>query len=152
MGLGLLFGSTPPHQPTHWLILSTNSPSYHVYSKMPSLLDLCHEILHDVFVQVQPADLAALSKTCAAFSSYINGNRLLWKDVYLKHFVSSSSSRGTGCILDWRISFILILETVRPTSLATDANRFLGYSYSNQNRSCLSFSSTSNPFDHHFMN
>jgi hypothetical protein len=54
---------------------------------MPDLVSLCHEVLHDILCEVNPADLGALSQTCQTFSSYIKNNRLLWKDVYLRHFV-----------------------------------------------------------------
>jgi hypothetical protein len=58
------------------------------FSTMPALLDFCHEILHDIIIQVYPEDLAALSASCQTLNKYIRGNRLLWRDVYLRHFVS----------------------------------------------------------------
>lgn len=54
---------------------------------MPLLLDVCHEILHDIFVNVEPADLGRLSQTCKPFNSFIKGNRILWRDMYLGNYV-----------------------------------------------------------------
>jgi hypothetical protein len=75
---------------------------------MPSLLDLCHEVLHDVVSEVQPADLAVLSKSCRALNGYIKGNRLLWRDVFLKHFVS--------LIFSLIFSTVLLLDALRYSS------------------------------------
>ncbi|KAF2423168.1 hypothetical protein EJ08DRAFT_737587 [Tothia fuscella] len=82
---------------------------------MPSLLSLCHEILHDILTNVEPADLGKLAQSCQTFNSYIKGNKLLWKDVYLKHYdnpqgelrrdsmieSSTSRSRGNKVEPDW---------------------------------------------------
>jgi hypothetical protein len=58
-------------------------------NKMASLLNLCDELLHEVFTRVQPTDLAGLTKTCRTFNAYIKGNKILFKDVFLLNFVSS---------------------------------------------------------------
>lgn len=55
---------------------------------MPPFLDLANEILHDILVDVYPEDLAALSRSCHTLNKYIRNNRILWKEVYLKYFVS----------------------------------------------------------------
>ena len=53
---------------------------------MSSLLELSHELLHCIFCEVQPADTSALSQTCKTLNSYINGNRLLHKDLYVRRY------------------------------------------------------------------
>ena len=50
---------------------------------MTCLLDLSHEMLHNVFIYVQPADLASLSRSCTALNSFIKGNTMLCKELYL---------------------------------------------------------------------
>jgi hypothetical protein len=44
---------------------------------------MCHEVLHDILAVVDPRDLAALSQSCRLLHSFIDRNRILWKDVYL---------------------------------------------------------------------
>lgn len=58
---------------------------------MASLLELSHELLHCVLVEIDPADLAAVSKTCQTLYCYIRANRLLHKDVYLRRYDEPSS-------------------------------------------------------------
>lgn len=53
---------------------------------MASLLELSHELLHCVFTEIEPADLASLSKTCRLLNSYVRGNRLLHKDLYIRRY------------------------------------------------------------------
>jgi len=55
---------------------------------MPFLLDLADEILHNILIEVCPEDLAALSRSCQTLNKYIDNNPLLWRDIYLKYFVS----------------------------------------------------------------
>jgi F-box-like len=54
---------------------------------MACLISLPHEILHNVFAEVDSVDLAALSATCRAFHGFIRRNRCLFKELYLKTFV-----------------------------------------------------------------
>ncbi|KAK5129546.1 hypothetical protein LTR08_003167 [Meristemomyces frigidus] len=53
---------------------------------MSSLLELSHELLHCIFCEVQPADMSALSQTCQTLHSYVKGNRLLHKDLYVRRY------------------------------------------------------------------
>ncbi|KAK5121735.1 hypothetical protein LTR85_004610 [Meristemomyces frigidus] len=53
---------------------------------MSSLLELSHELLHCIFCEIEPADLSSLSKTCRAMNSYVKGNRLLHKDLYVRRY------------------------------------------------------------------
>jgi hypothetical protein len=53
---------------------------------MAALLGLSHELLHCIFSAVDPADLAPLSQTCHLLHSYIKGNRLLHKDLYVLRY------------------------------------------------------------------
>jgi hypothetical protein len=53
---------------------------------MASLLELSHELLHCIFTEIEPADLAPVLQTCHLLHSYIVGNRLLHKDVYLRFY------------------------------------------------------------------
>jgi len=57
---------------------------------MASLLNLCDELLHEVFTLVKPDDLASLARTCQQFNAYVTGNKILWKDAYAVHFVGSN--------------------------------------------------------------
>jgi hypothetical protein len=61
---------------------------YHnpTYSRMATLLELSHELLHCIFTEITPNDLSAVSRTCNDFHSYISGNKLLHKDIYLRRY------------------------------------------------------------------
>ncbi|KAK3716208.1 hypothetical protein LTR37_006653 [Vermiconidia calcicola] len=64
---------------------------------MPSLLELSHELLHCVFTEIDPADLAQLSASCQSLYSYIKGNKLLHKDLYVRRYDEPNAGRE----LDW---------------------------------------------------
>lgn len=51
-----------------------------------AFLDFCHEVLHNILSETEPADLAQLAQTCKSLRNYIYPNPLLWQHVYLKHF------------------------------------------------------------------
>ena len=51
---------------------------------MASLIEVAHEVLHHIFVQIDPADLAAVSASCKALHSYVTNNHLLFKELYLQ--------------------------------------------------------------------
>lgn len=53
---------------------------------MASLLELSHELLHCIFTEISPTDLSAVSRTCRDLNSYISGNKLLHKDLYLQKY------------------------------------------------------------------
>ncbi|KAK4494619.1 hypothetical protein PRZ48_013975 [Zasmidium cellare] len=53
---------------------------------MASLLELSHELLHCIFTEIEPADLSALTQSCRALHSYVRGNRLLHKDLYIRKY------------------------------------------------------------------
>jgi hypothetical protein len=53
---------------------------------MAQFLELSHELLHCIFIEVSPPDLAALSASCKSLHSYIRNNRLLHKDLYVRHY------------------------------------------------------------------
>ena len=59
---------------------------------MPQLLDQCSEVLHNIFQNVEPTDLAALSETCNSLKLFIKGDDLLWKTQYLQRFVRQPDS------------------------------------------------------------
>ncbi|KAF2671617.1 hypothetical protein BT63DRAFT_422158 [Microthyrium microscopicum] len=67
---------------------------------MATLLGQCHEVLHEILSNVLPGDLSNLSLSCKSFHTYIDGNWLLWRDVYLKNFdnplIASQSDK-----IDW---------------------------------------------------
>lgn len=58
---------------------------------MSQLLDLCHELLHNIFIQIEPSDLASVSRTCRVLNGYIKSNKLLFRELYLQRWVSSSN-------------------------------------------------------------
>ena len=64
---------------------------------MATLLELSHELLHCIFTEIDPADLAALSLTCRMLYSYVNANRLLHKDLYVRRYDEPSN----GTELNW---------------------------------------------------
>lgn len=49
---------------------------------MASLLELSHELLHCIFLEINPIDIAALRSSCRQIHSYLDGNRLLFKELY----------------------------------------------------------------------
>lgn len=51
------------------------------------LLELPGEILHSVFKECEPQDLASLQLSCGTLNAYIAKNKLLCKEVYLRHYV-----------------------------------------------------------------
>ena len=51
-----------------------------------SLLDLPHEVLHAIFSDIDPQDLASLC-CCRVLNDFITNDRLLYKELYLKNFV-----------------------------------------------------------------
>ena len=55
---------------------------------MSQLLGLCPEVLNAIFLEVNPEDLASLSKTCRLFYLFIKNDRLLWRELYLREYVS----------------------------------------------------------------
>ena len=56
----------------------------------PNILHLPCEVLHTILLLAEPDDLGRLC-CCRPLYKYIKGNRLLYKQVYLRHFVSTSS-------------------------------------------------------------
>lgn len=53
-----------------------------------NILSLPHEVLHGVIIHVDPQDVASLCSSCRVLNNYIKNNRLLFKELYLAHFVS----------------------------------------------------------------
>ena len=68
----------------------------------PNLLTLPHEVLHNVLVRVDPQDVARLPASCRVLNTYIKNNRLLFKELYLSHFVSLLHGLGYE-MLQWDI-------------------------------------------------
>lgn len=77
---------------------------------MGILLELSHELLHCIFSGIDPADLAPLSETCRLLHSYIRGNGLLHKDLYVLRYDEPNSSVE----LDWEdeIHKAVMLENI----------------------------------------
>ena len=59
-----------------------------------NLLDLPHEVLHSIIVNTDLQDLAGLC-CCHALYDFIKNDRLLYKEMYLRHFVG-----GLGKIIE----------------------------------------------------
>ncbi|PNS18742.1 hypothetical protein CAC42_5281 [Sphaceloma murrayae] len=53
---------------------------------MSRLLDCSHEVLHNILTLVEPADLSSLSLACRSLDTYIAGNVLLHKELYLQRW------------------------------------------------------------------
>ncbi|KAK6344576.1 hypothetical protein TWF718_006536 [Orbilia javanica] len=49
-----------------------------------ALLDLPHELLHQILLNVDPADLARVRLTCTFLDRYLKKNELLFKELYLQ--------------------------------------------------------------------
>ena len=58
---------------------------------MPQLLDQCPEVLHNIFIYVDPLDLVNICLTCRFLNRFISGDDLLWKIQYLSRFVSATT-------------------------------------------------------------
>jgi hypothetical protein len=58
---------------------------------MASLLELSHELLHCIFTSLTPTELSVVSRTCKDLNSYISGNKLLHKDIYLQRYDQPAS-------------------------------------------------------------
>jgi hypothetical protein len=63
---------------------------------MAKLLELSHELLHCIFVDVEPCDIAALSSTCRPFHDYIRDNRLLHRELYLRRYDEFEHDKRTN--------------------------------------------------------
>lgn len=87
---------------------------------MSSLLELSHELLHCIFCGIEPADLSALSRTCKDLNSYIRGNRLLHKDLYMRRYDEPRPEYGE---LDWEqeIKNLVTLEEILESEAGRDA-------------------------------
>ncbi|KAL9000691.1 MAG: hypothetical protein Q9169_000727 [Polycauliona sp. 2 TL-2023] len=62
-----------------------------------ALLELPHEVLHSILVHVAPTDLAALS-CCHALDDYMKHDRLLFKEIYRRHF----DAIADNTFIDWK--------------------------------------------------
>ncbi|KAK5165289.1 uncharacterized protein LTR77_009387 [Saxophila tyrrhenica] len=65
---------------------------------MACLLELSHELLHCIFTEIEPADIASVSRTCRDLNAYINGNRLLHKELYIRRYDELDGKAGEP---DW---------------------------------------------------
>ncbi|KAK6523071.1 hypothetical protein TWF281_002494 [Arthrobotrys megalospora] len=54
-----------------------------------ALLDLPHELLHQILLNVDPVDLARLRLTCTFLNRYLKKNELLFKELYLESWDES---------------------------------------------------------------
>lgn len=55
---------------------------------MSRLTTLPPEMLHLIFVWLDPEDLSVLPRVCKAFNQHVKGNRDLCKNIYLNQLVS----------------------------------------------------------------
>ncbi|KAF2753386.1 hypothetical protein EJ05DRAFT_480400 [Pseudovirgaria hyperparasitica] len=83
---------------------------------MVVLLDLSAELLQYILLEVNPLDLASLSRTCYALNHYINPNKLLWKGVFLRAYdCPTNLPEGTqpdwGALLRSYVSMEKILDS-----------------------------------------
>ncbi|KAK5117371.1 hypothetical protein LTR62_005989 [Meristemomyces frigidus] len=87
------------------------------------LLELSHELLHHVFVDVDhPSDLARLSLTCRELNNYIRGNRLLHKEIYVDRYDEPRETTGTtGVKSDWES---WLHDMIRLERLLEGSNRY----------------------------
>ena len=57
----------------------------------PTLIDLPRELLHNIAAECNPPDLGKISRSCRTLHDYILGDRLVFRDVFLRHYVSSNN-------------------------------------------------------------
>ena len=56
----------------------------------PTLLDLPRELLHNIVLECNPSDIASISRACQTLHNFVLSDNLLYKEVYLRHYVSFS--------------------------------------------------------------
>lgn len=57
----------------------------------PTLLDLPRELLHNIITDCDPQDIAAFRQACLNLKEFVDGDKLLYRDIYLKHYVPADS-------------------------------------------------------------
>ncbi|EXJ92687.1 hypothetical protein A1O3_01239 [Capronia epimyces CBS 606.96] len=67
---------------------------------MAELLDQPPEVLHHILLNVEPTDLASLSKTCRYLHRVIQADELLWKEIYLSRLDPPADAEDAP--LSWR--------------------------------------------------
>jgi hypothetical protein len=78
---------------------------------MATLLELSHELLHCIFTEITPNDLSAVSRTCNDLHSYISGNKLLHKDIYLRRYDQPDSDTNWEDEVHDHVKLEIILES-----------------------------------------
>jgi hypothetical protein len=78
---------------------------------MATLLELSHELLHCIFTEIAPSDLSAVSRTCKDLNSYINGNKLLHKDIYLQRYDRPTSDTNWEALVHDLVKLEKILKS-----------------------------------------
>ena len=78
---------------------------------MTTLLELSHELLHCILTEITPTDLAAVGQTCKDLNSYISGNKLLHKDIYLQRYDQPKSDTSWESEVHDLIKLEKILES-----------------------------------------
>ncbi|RFU35017.1 hypothetical protein B7463_g1330, partial [Scytalidium lignicola] len=63
---------------------------------MDQLTTLPNEVLHTILAEVDPKDLATLSRTSRALHNFISDNRLLFKDIYLSYLDDPELKEGAS--------------------------------------------------------
>ena len=94
--------------PSYYVPRSTSTSSIDSVKMAPTLLDLPLEVLHAILVQADPQDIARF-RCCRTLNDYIKGNHLLFREMYLKYFVSSKCLKA-------RISWIELHVQDDPTN------------------------------------
>ena len=75
---------TDPHQCLS--SISATQSLNHTDEMANDFLNLPHEVLHCILTYVDPHDIARLS-CCRTLHAFIRSDRLLFKELYLNHFV-----------------------------------------------------------------
>ncbi|KAJ9657320.1 hypothetical protein H2201_008224 [Coniosporium apollinis] len=92
---------------------------------MSQLLGLCHELLHNIFTQLDPSDLASVSRSCRPLNGYVKNNKLLFKELYLQRW-DNPSPTADGAEPDWEfelpklVAFQKLLESSNTTLSIAD--------------------------------
>ncbi|KAF3923804.1 hypothetical protein ABW21_db0200211 [Orbilia brochopaga] len=63
-----------------------------------ALMDLPHELIHQILLNLEPDDLATLRVTCSSLNRYIQDNEVLLKSLFLQNWVDEPVENGPSAL------------------------------------------------------
>ncbi|KAF2157787.1 hypothetical protein K461DRAFT_274017 [Myriangium duriaei CBS 260.36] len=79
---------------------------------MSKLLDCSHEVLHNILSFSDPADLGSLSRSCRSLNAFIQGNKVLCRELYLQRFDNPDNTKEP----DWEHELRALVKLERMLS------------------------------------